>query len=55
MDAIARIEQLEERVAVINAPFSGDTRTVKIDIAVNPTPPPIAAVSRAYWQKSKEP
>ena len=38
MDAIARIEQLEERVAVINAPFSGDTRTVKIDIAVNPDP-----------------
>lgn len=38
MAAIARIEQLEERVAVINAPFGGETRTMKIDIAVNPDP-----------------
>lgn len=43
MDAIARIDEIEERVAVISEPFAAGMRT--IDIAVSPDPD-AAAVSR---------
>lgn len=38
MQAIARIEMLEERVAVIADPFGGTPRSVAVSVAVNPDP-----------------
>ncbi len=38
MQAIARIEMLEERVAVIINPFGNGARRIKVDIAVEPDP-----------------